>query len=423
MKDAEEAPSFEYEYDQIYKPFDFINKDLDLLFLVICLEGFKQGKTVYRLTDFFKGNYWDVSDVKDEALDTNDHMGIPDMVLDQLVFIFEDLRMGKVISVGLDDIDETLRDILIEVAETGPEEAKEQAGYFVDVVKQICWLGDLRQKDIEKAAEEHSESISELIKERGVYFTPEVGYFRKLQYAILHAPSHIMIEVAYDPEKVAAIEDEVKKYLQEFAKDKYVNEPAPYQGKRLYFTRQLENFHRYISKLSFIGDTVNIPFTILVEKDFEAVKILRYLEMIGSIKIRWADEGSWKVQFAKIPTTPESLLGKGSAPTGTTEDAGFKSGLSFDAASSTLTIGEYAVKIQGPDQRELLKILFRDVTQEWFYSEIAEIYDQAASLEDKKFYNAAYQLNGKVAKNTPIKDFLITSKQTVRINPKYLPKT
>jgi hypothetical protein len=81
------------------------------------------------------------------------------------------------------------------------------------------------------------------------------------------------------------------------------------------------------------------------------------------------------------------------------------------------------LKINGPDQKEFLKIIFKDrkeLGKEWFFSEIAEVYDFAGNTSDKKFYNASYQLNLKVAQKTPIKDFLITTKQSARVNPIYL---
>jgi len=40
--------------------------------------------------------------------------------------------------------------------------------------------------------------------------------------------------------------------------------------------------------------------------------------------------------------------------------------------------------------------------------------------EDKKFYNATYQIAQKIIKDTGIRDFFITTKQSARINPKYL---
>lgn len=104
-----------------------------------------------------------------------------------------------------------------------------------------------------------------------------------------------------------------------------------------------------------------------------------------------------------------------------------KGNLSFDEAKPVLQIGDKAVKIRkASDQFHLLRIMFedkKDISKEWFYSEIAEKYDDEAKFDDKKFYNAAYQINKKIISDTGLRDVLITTKQSVQINPKYLNKT
>lgn len=417
---------FEYEDEPFYTPFDFINKDLDLLFLIIFLEAFKQGKDTINFADFFKGDYWDIDDVADEITDTNDYYSIPDMVMEQVLFIFEDLRLGKVLQVGIDDLDQALADILIMVAKIGPENAKREAPNYVGTIEQVCFLKDIKEAEVNKELKDHPDNVREILKNKNknVFFSKDEGYFRKLQTLAIEIPNHILFRLAYNEERVKEIENVIAMYLQEFSQDKYLDqEELPrYQEKRLYFAQQIENFYRYVSRLNLIGDTINVPFTILSETGFEAVKILRFLEINGKIKIRWSDEGSWKVQFLKLPITPESLLGATKQET-EPKPTSLKSGLSFNEATSTLSIGEHSLKINGPDQKEFLKIIFKDrkeLGKEWFFSEIAELYDSASNANDKKFYNASYQLNLKVAQKTPIKDFLITTKQSARVNPIYL---
>jgi hypothetical protein len=95
--------------------------------------------------------------------------------------------------------------------------------------------------------------------------------------------------------------------------------------------------------------------------------------------------------------------------------------VNFDPDKNILTIKGKDIKIKGhSDQCHLLEIIFKDqneLPKEWFYSEIAERYDHGAVLPDKKFYNAAYQLSGKIHKETGIKDFLLTNSQSFKINP------
>jgi len=417
-----------YENEQLYKPFDFINKDLDLLFILILIEGYRSGKNEFNFGDFFKGNYWDIDDVKDEIMDTNDYYDVADMVLEQLVFILEDLRMGNVKEVGIDNIDFAIRDLLVEVAKIGKENAEDEAPHYEPSFEQLYFLADQKKKFQEAVLEKNPELIKskdwiEMRMDKSLFYTRDEGYFRKLQPLIIQLPSHIILRILFDERKVEEVEKEIKKYFQDFSKDKLSEDLRRYQEKRLYFAQQIENFYRYISRLNLIGDVINIPFSILQEKSFEPVKILCLLQVNGIIQMRWSDEGSWKVQFLQTPITPETLLGKKKTIQTEQEDVRLKSGLNYNEATSMLQIGQYEIKVNGPDQKDFLKIIFKDKKQlnkEWFFSEICEIFDREMDNNDKKFYNASYQINLKVAQKTPIKDFLITTKHSVRVNPKYL---
>ena len=73
------------------------------------------------------------------------------------------------------------------------------------------------------------------------------------------------------------------------------------------------------------------------------------------------------------------------------------------------------------DEYHTLRIMFEDpkeLPKEWFFSEIAERIDES-NINDKKYYNAIYQLKIKLEKQG-IKDFFITTRQSVKINKKYL---
>ncbi len=417
---------FKYEDDPIYTPFDFFNKDLDLLLVLIFIEGFKKEKDIFYLTDFFKGDYWDVDDVKNEIFNTNDYLSIPDMVLEQLCFLFEDLRLGKVVLIGIDDTEEAVKDLLIEVAQIGPQNIKEQAHHFASVVEQLCSLNSTRKKEFEELFQKEPDECVKMLKngDRKVFFAKE-EYFRKLQEIIINLPQHVLIKVIYNKKMAKKIEDEIETYLAKFSNDEFLEHPPLYHGQRFYFSHQIESFYNYVNRLNLFGNTVSIPFSILKESDFEPIKILRHLQLKNVIKICWDDEHSWKVQFNQLPITPESLMGISSSNKGqkTPTSSKLKTVLSYDATLAILTIDEQKVKIKGPDQKEFLKIIFKnkdELAKEWFFSEISEIYDFADSANEKKFYNAAYQVNLKIAQNTAIKDFLVTTRQTARINPKYL---
>jgi hypothetical protein len=103
--------------------------------------------------------------------------------------------------------------------------------------------------------------------------------------------------------------------------------------------------------------------------------------------------------------------------------------LSFDPDKSVLVINGKEIEItKFSDQYHFLKVFLinsNDLRREWFFSEIAEQYNnfaEAATVtDDKKFYNAAYQIDQKIIRDTGIRDFFLNrTKQSFQINPKYL---
>lgn len=97
----------------------------------------------------------------------------------------------------------------------------------------------------------------------------------------------------------------------------------------------------------------------------------------------------------------------------------------FEPEKSILVVAGSPVKIRKfSDQYHLLRIIFENearLKDEWFFSEIAERYDDSGTInEDKKFYNAAYQVKQKITKDTGIKDFFVLTKQSLKISEKYL---
>ncbi len=102
-----------------------------------------------------------------------------------------------------------------------------------------------------------------------------------------------------------------------------------------------------------------------------------------------------------------------------------KSPLSFDPKNSILHfMGKeiLVAKSKDTDAHYLLETLFKEPKKVWNFDEISADWGNAAYDKDdwNKFYNAAYSINGKVAKATTISDFLEKSKSTVNITKKYL---
>jgi hypothetical protein len=419
-----------YEEEQIYKPFDVINKDLDLLLLLIFLEAYKEGKDELRMTDLMKGNYWDHDDIRSEVLDTNDFWSIEDMVLGQIEFLVEDQRLGNLVGLKIENPTDALRDAIYSAIKLDSTASKDDIGAIMGAVEQITFLEyqdrDHKHKMLEQ--DPRPENIREVLMDKTIFIGKDKKYIEAVQAIAIVVPEHITLKFAFDERGIEKFEVEVKQYIDKFRNDEFQEELPRYQEKRLYFVQQIENFYRYISKLDLIGDTLNIPFSILAERGFEAVKILKYLELKGLIQFRWSDQGSWKVKFNEIPITPNSLLG-----VKTDKAQGGSSKLKFDLSFTPQTgilvfkngDVEYKVKIQGQVQKEVLRVIFQNpvnVYTEWSLYDISEALGaQDASTTSVK--NAIYQLNKKVKLEIPEIEKLFEGDQhSVILNEKYIEK-
>ncbi|OGG41931.1 hypothetical protein A2837_01855 [Candidatus Kaiserbacteria bacterium RIFCSPHIGHO2_01_FULL_46_22] len=96
--------------------------------------------------------------------------------------------------------------------------------------------------------------------------------------------------------------------------------------------------------------------------------------------------------------------------------------LNFDTDKSRLYVKGNEIKIKKfGDEYHTLRIIFEDpdeLSKEWFFSEIREKIDESI-IDDKKYYNAIYQIGLKLKANG-IDNFFIRTKQSVKIDSKYL---
>lgn len=145
-------------------------------------------------------------------------------------------------------------------------------------------------------------------------------------------------------------------------------------------------------------------------------------EKVGYIKIlslgnnwHYSEEMDALRDRAKIQLLPPIFKELGTEPKQTN--------LYFDDAKSCLFIRGTEIKIKKfSDQYHALRIMFEnpdELAEEWFFSKMAEKYDLAQPPQDKKFYNAIYQISQKL-KAKGIDDFFTTTRQSVKINEKYL---
>lgn len=96
----------------------------------------------------------------------------------------------------------------------------------------------------------------------------------------------------------------------------------------------------------------------------------------------------------------------------------------FRSKESILVFLDKPIKIsrsQDTAAHYLLSAIFKDPTKLWSYDEIAdEMGNEYAKDKWRRYYNAAYAVNEKIAKQTTINDFLSITAKSVQINAKYL---
>lgn len=399
--------------------FDFFNRDVNLLCIFILLEGFYRGQNVFTLNQFLKGDYWSIDEIKEEVLDTNDFSSAQDLVLQQVLFILEELELGRIRRMSVSNVSSLLEKVVRE-AVLLKDGSDEDVLYYTGAINEICGLSKLR--DTQRMEAIKKEKKYDFATSQRVDFESEREASKHINYIASIASPFIEFEISFNDQNAHDVHEATNDYLSSFSQDNYVEKKPTYREKRHYFSKQIECFYEYVSRLPFIDNSVNIPFTALKENDFEIVKILGYLETEKRAKVRnWNDTELWNVKFSTSPLSIERLVGKQVAKH---KEDSFKGNLSFDDAKSILLVGNEAVKIRkASDQFHLMRIMFEEKSElpkEWFYSDIAERYDPADKIDDKKFYNAAYQVNQKIIRYTGLKDVLITTTQSVRINPKYL---
>jgi hypothetical protein len=247
-----------------------------------------------------------------------------------------------------------------------------------------------------------------------------------------------------NPEQKQKLDEDIDKYMKAFMQEKLVRNTGTkrlynsffYQAKNIFtYKKHATLFRQYLQKMhDDFGTIVRIenncekPFpngdnieTEIVRKRYEErtflfMHILFAFEKQGLVKIlslgsNWSIREDEDLAYvAKIEILPAFF----------NEDLAHK--LHFDEDKSRFYVQGKEIKLlKFKDEYQTLKVMFEDpegLNKEWFFSEIAEKIDDG-NLDDKKYYNALYQLRIKLDKQG-IKDFFITTAQSVKINKKYL---
>ena len=250
--------------------------------------------------------------------------------------------------------------------------------------------------------------------------------------------------IAMTAEQKTAIENDVNEYIEAFMSDKLerndktkrVKDVSVSQSRNIFtFKKHCLLFREYLQKMyDDFGNKVTIENIFeegylnggyhegeeirnrFMSRNFFFVHTLFAFEKMGMVKIitlgsNWDYHEDHLLAYqAKIEILEPFF------------DEEAKAKLAFDMDKSRFFVQGKEIKIlKFKDEYHTLRVLFEDpkeLSKEWFFSEISERVDKY-NKDDKKYYNAVYQLKLKLEK-VGIKDFFTTTKQSVKINKKYL---
>jgi hypothetical protein len=422
----------EEDEDYFLKPFDYFNSDINLLTLHILLEGFYRGQNIFTLDQFLKGEYWKIDEITDEIRDTQDYGSVEDLVLHQIIQIVRDLKLGKITRISVTDL-YGLTEKVVREALDKKDSNEEDVMYYTGVLREIQDLEAIRAKQREIEFQTNKEGMKfDRANANRVNFE-EDNFHRHIEYISAISSPFIEIEIAFNDKGSIELNKEIEDLLQCFSQDDFLEKIPAYKQKRYYFTKQIENFFEYIKAFPEIEGYVNIPFSILQEQGFEAVKIMSYLERQGKIKVRnWNDTEFWNVKFHQTPITLNSLLGQKNIIEPIKEDKNqeIKLNLSFSPQTATMTITdqnnkEYRIKVQGQVQKEVIRVIFqnpKNTYTEWSLYDISELLG-GNDVDETAVKNAIYQFNRKVKLSIPeVKNLFELTKHSAKIDSKYINK-
>lgn len=408
--------------DEEINTFDYFNTDIKLLALHVILEGFYRGQNVFTLDQFLKGDYWKIDEISEEIRDTNDYGSVEDLVLQQVIQMVKDLKIGTITRVSIKDLHSLTEKVIREAVEVkdGTEDDVMMYSAYIDEVYKLRGLQDAK-RDIKDL---HTEKWHRLD-------FSEDDFYRNIQYISSIASPFIELEIDFDDKGASEANEAIDDYITNFGDDQFIEKKPLYRQKRFYFSKQIENFVDYIKRFPLIDGSMNIPFSALSEQGFEIIKVLTYLERQQRLKVRnWNDTELWNVKFHKVPVTVASLFGQEdkNEPKNSNEKQEIKLNLSFSPQTGTMLLTnkdgkEYKVKVQGQVQKEVIRVIFqnpKNTYTEWSLYDISETLG-GNDVNETAVKNAIYQFNRKVKLAIPqVENLFELTKHSARLNPKYV---
>ena len=411
-------------------PFDYFNSDINLLTMHVLLEGFYRGGNIFTLEQFLKGEYWKIDEITQEIRDTQDYGSVEDLVLHQIVQIVRDLDLGKIKRISVSDLygltEKVVREALNKKGGT-----EDDVMYYTGILREIGELDTIRAAQRAELFNAGKELKFDRANANKVNFT-EDDFYRHMEFISAISAPFIEIEIDFNDNGANELNEEIEGLLFDFAQDDFLEKKPIYKNKRLYFSKQLENFFEYIKALPEIEGYVNVPFSSLLEQGFEAIKVMSFLEREKRLKVRnWNDTEFWNVKFHEVPITLSSLLGQAKKDVQEVQKTNaIKLNLSFSPQTATMLLTdqngrEYKVKIQGQVQKEVIRAIFehpQNTYSEWSLYDISETLG-GEDVDETAVKNAIYQFNRKVKLAIPeVENLFELTKHSAQLNPKYVNK-
>ncbi len=436
-----------YELDKDFQPFEDIaelfEKDKYLLFLLVFLEIKKDGRTSIKLSELSKNINWEDEDFTDSLPDvyfTSNNQ----KVFCQAETFYEYSHLGFFTSVGIENYENTVNNILIYFHGNVTKEELDNnaAGFFQDVIGELLNYAHARKIELEKRnnkimaqnlSEDEFRKYRDIVNKKDIYYTKDERYFDKLQDVIVCVPRDIIINIQINNKGFEMLEKRLNEYLDKFIKNDYFMNES-HNKIRENISTQVDSFIQYINYLRPLNGYVDVPFSIMQEKGFEAIKLIKYLEIDNKLKTKWLDEDSLKLKFASN-VIDESIFFKDKIIQPKEKSSAEKEKLKFSLSFSPLTAImsfkdqhgiEHRVKVQGRVQKDVLRVIFENENnayKEWSLYEISDILG-GASIDEDSVNNAIYNFNKKVKDNVPeIKKLFYLDKHSTKLNIEYVNKT
>lgn len=424
---------FEYEYDPNFTIKDYIGRDIEFLIIQLVLEAYKKGLSMLTMGNLVKMNYWNTNEITSEIYEAHDdHWGIETLLLDTLIFVINDLRLGRVDTVALSNFSEAMDRIAENAVRSGYDlkNTAKDADLHEIGMKYSVMINSLLMLNkrylIQKNEALNSSKVESLryqmdgaeriVEDMLIYENSP------LTDLVTDIPELIEVNFTINAKQAEKIQFEIEKSLLDFSNDVAV-------GLKINFAKQVENFCEYLNGLTLVANTINIPFSALSNNQFEAMKIMSFLKQKGTLDFIWNQNNYWHTTLSHIPITVDSLLGNKlprksifEAPTKT------KYNLSFSKEPCSLTFtnadGEKEIiAVQGQVQKEVLRVIFRKMDQafdSWSLHDISEILGED-DVDVRAVKNAIYQFNRKVQSRLPhIKRLFDYNNDSAKLDKEYV---